>query len=416
MELAKRNYLFPVGLILVMWSAAAHGQWRQSSRPVENETLADLVLFGVGLPSEPRAAFVVNLTMIVAVGDPDQIDADYEFLLQVAESGEVFPASRSEDLYMSFYRAFEIEPRRDAMDGDEERRRFGDGPDRSFGGSIVTSSDGPDGAILAFAHDRALPANTQAGAIVDTRVVDPGRVLAGVRIFGTEMEHIKFINAIRTFGIASPSIAPIAAAPVFLRDGEAFASIGRFHHGANDLPVTVVVVVESHSVEVEDLHLVLIECAAGSGLAQSLTMFAPDQPMAGMSVFRRVLSQEVLKAHIKGDLSVLLRGHHSSDGPFGEGMYSSESVYHFGRSTVEAFWYEYPDAGFDPLLTLDLGFGDQPTRMVPPRPTRSTIDLSRRFPRLVPAPTGDLRVLLTGEKDGRFRAILCLQVASYTDD
>lgn len=402
-------------LVFALQPAAAHGQWVQANQPVHDEALAELVLFGEGLSSARRAGFEVKLTMLVGVGDPKEPDADYEFLMQAAESGEPFPASRVEAFRPAFDRAFRFDSQRAAEHDDEAHKRVGRGSYLSQSKSIVTSLDGPGRIARTQTHDGVLPPNTHAGAIVDAGVVDRNRTLAGVRIYGSETTQDEFHRVMRSVVFANHSIRPIAAPSAYLRDGEAFASTARYQHQSLGLPVTVVAIVEARSVQVEDLHLVLIECNADSALARMLSAIGPDAPMIEMSVPRLELSREVLRSHIDGHLSVLLRSRGRSAGRDSAGRAPVEHMENFHRPRVDAFRFEYPEANAEPQLRLDLGFGREPTRVAAPRTFRYSV-VENGVPRRVPSHNGDLRVLLTGTEGDRFRAILCLQIASYTDD
>ncbi|MCC5785189.1 MAG: hypothetical protein JJU33_00655 [Phycisphaerales bacterium] len=411
MEFTKRITLFPIGLVLVLWTTAAHGQWVGMNQPAPDEALAKLVLFGEGLPVAERAGFEVKLSMLVAVGEPNETDASYEFLLQAAESGEAFPVDRVDALRLAFDRAHRADEGVGAG-----RTRAGEGPYLSQSRSIVTSSEGPGRVARTQTRDGILPANTQAGAIADAGVVELDRMLVGVRIFGSEMTQDQFGRLMRTGVLARSSLPPLVASSVYLRDGEAFAAIGRYRHPSLDLPVTVVAMFECRSIEVEDLHLVLIECDADSELARRLSKIGPDAPMVELSEPRQALSREVIRSHFDGELSVLLRSRSRSAGRNSAGRGSVEHMDNFHRPRIDAFRFEYSAAGGDPRLRLDLGFGDEPIRVAAPQPSRHSVMDHNGVLRRLPSLTGDLRVLLSGEKDGRFRAILCLQVASYTDD
>ena len=415
MEQTMLAVLIAAVLVLALQPAAAFGQEVQTNQPVQNEALAEFVLFGDDLPIARRAGFEVKLTMMVGVGDPEEPDADYEFLMQAAESGEPFPASRVETLRPAFDRAFRIESQRAAEHDDEAHKRLGRESYLSQSRSIVTSADGPGRIARTQSHDGILPPNTHAGAIVDAGVVDRNRTLAGVRIYGSETTQGEFHRVMRSVVFADHSIRPIAAASAYLRDGEAFASTARYQHQSLGLPVTVVVLVEARSIEVEDLHLVLIECNADSALARMLSAIGPDAPMIEMSEPRLELSREVLRSHIDGHLNVLLRSRGRSAGRYSAGQGPVEHMENFHRPRIDAFRFVYPEADATPELRLDLGFGDEPTRIAAPRPIRHSV-IDNGVPRRIPSLNGDLRVLLSGAEGDRFRAILCLQVASFTDD
>ncbi len=407
--------LIAAALVFTLQPAAAHGQWVQANQPVHNEALADLVLFGEDLPSARRAGFEVKLTMLVGVGEPAQPNETYEFLMRAAESGEPFSISRMEALVAAFYNAFRADSPRAGKDDDEARKRAGEGSYVSWSRSIVTSAEGPARLARTSTHDGILPQNTQAGAIVDAGVVEKNHALVGVRIYGAETTQDEFDYALRGAGLETPSIRPIRAASVYLRDGEAFATVARFQHQSLGLAVTVVAIVEARGVQVEDLHLVLIECDPESALAQLLSTIASDAPMIELSEPRRTLSHEVIRSHADGRLKVLLRSRGRSAGRNSAGRAPVEHLENFHRPRVDAFRFEYPEANAEPQLRLDLGFGHEPTRVAAPRTFRYSV-VENGVPRRVPSHNGDLRVLLTGTEGDRFRAILCLQIASYTDD
>ncbi|MCC5785188.1 MAG: hypothetical protein JJU33_00650 [Phycisphaerales bacterium] len=409
MELAKGIMVFLVGLVVGLLVVGAADLRIQTDQAVQDEALAELILFGEDLPTARRAGFEVKVSMMVGVGEPNEADADYDFLLKAAETGEVFPASRFEALRAAFSHAHRVS--RGAGE-DAEIAQSSIPPRWSSSSVVVSSADSPGYTSRAGIPSFNPPANTQASASVDTRVISSEDLLAGVRVYGAEMAADEYEEATLDPWNSDPAIPPIGTPAAYLRDGEAFAGVGRYHHRSLGMPVTVVAVVECRRVDVEDIFFALIECDADSELARELSSIAPHATMTQYSRHRRGVSEKVVRAHAEGGLKILSRSRIRGVGSIRGSMHTMPFHGFRGRPVMPDF-----ERGIDdPALQLDIGFGEGPTRIAAPRPSFPNHDVSGRVPRRLPSDNGDLRVLLTGEKDGRFRAILCLQVASYTND
>lgn len=393
-------------VLLFAWRPGA-GPWqwvRSSNLPVQDEALAELVLFGEDLPIARRAGFEVKLTMLVGVGELAQPNEDYEFLMQAAESGEPFSASQITALATAFTLAYDNSGQ--AAAGAAATNLNSRWISSSF---VVSSADTQSHSTRVGVPSFNPPANVQASASADTRVISSEHLLAGVRIYGAEMTYDEFRDATWDSGIASPKISPLGAPAGYIRDGEAFAGVGRYHHRSLGMPVAIVTVVECRRVEVEDLFVVLIECDADSELARKLSAIAPDAPMTRLSRHRRGVSEQVLRAHAEDRMKVLSRSSMRGVGSITGSMHT-QVFYNFDGHPVRL---AFPGGIDEPALSLDLGFGGGPVVVDAPRPSRPNRDINGRR---IPSDNGDLRVLLTGTEGDRFRAILCLQVASYTDD